>query len=176
MQCESEPLLLAILIAHPPPMLVLGSSGVSPRAHRYEGGPGGPYYFFNSTSHIDSASYSSAPTVAMGSAVAQLPPALEAYLVEQVPSKAVRMWQEEQVRAWLAEHSLEHYTHAFARITGVQLYELAWQRIRGCDSFFRNLAFSLHMPLYEQLLLSSALASLHNYPDPSSPSSSPPAS
>ncbi|KAM7537222.1 hypothetical protein Aperf_G00000071328 [Anoplocephala perfoliata] len=158
--------------SHPPPMLVLRSSGFSPRAHRYEGGA----HFFDSTPHIDSASCSSAHTGAIGSTIAQLPPALEAYLVEQVPSKSVRLWQEEQVRAWLAEHSLEHYTHAFAHITGVQLYELAWQRIRGCDSFFRNLAFSLHMPLYEQLLLSSALAGLHNYPDPSSPSSSSPAS
>ncbi|VDL19867.1 unnamed protein product [Hymenolepis diminuta] len=164
--------------SHLPPKLerlVIGSSGVSPRSHRYDGTPGGAY-FFNSTPHIDTVSCSSALTGPMGSAITQLPPALESYLVEQVPSKAVRLWQEEQVRAWLTEHSLEHYAHAFARITGVQLYELAWQRIRGCDSFFRNLAFSLHMPLYEQLLLSSALESLHNYPDPSSPSASSPPS
>ncbi|VDN97681.1 unnamed protein product [Rodentolepis nana] len=164
-------------LAHPPPnleRLVIGSSGVSPRSQRCDGAPGGAY-FFNSTSQIDTASCSSAVTGVMGSAIIQLPSAFESYLVEQVPSKAVRSWQEEQVRAWLTEYSLEHYAHAFAHITGIQLYELAWQRIRGCDSFFRNLAFTLHMPLYEQLLLSSALANLHNYPDPSSScTSSPP--
>nr|CDS31328.1 Armadillo type fold [Hymenolepis microstoma] len=166
------------LKARPPPNLehlVIGSSAVSPRSQRCDGAPGSAY-FFNSTLQIDTASCSSAVTGVMGSSIIQLPSALESYLVEQVPSKAVRLWQEEQVRAWLTEYSLEQYAHAFAHITGVQLYELAWQRIRGCDSFFRNLAFTLQMPLYEQLLLSSALASLHNHPDPSSPSASSPPS
>ena len=142
-----------------PEHLILPPSSASPCSQPHEN-----TYFFNSTPHIDpvSTSCSSAALVA-----SNMPAALEAYLMEQIPSKAVRGWQEDQVRQWLADHSLAHYTHAFAHINGMQLYELAWQRIRGCDSFFRNLSFGMHMPLHEQLLLSSALASLHNYPDPS---------
>uniref|UniRef100_A0A0R3VZG3 SAM domain-containing protein n=1 Tax=Taenia asiatica TaxID=60517 RepID=A0A0R3VZG3_TAEAS len=140
----------------------LPSSSASPRGQHPEGA-----YFFNSTPHIDTASVSCSSTAINA---IHLPAPLEAYLVEQIPSKAVRGWQEEQVRQWLADHSLAHYADAFSCINGLQLYELAWQRIRGCDSFFRSLSSGMNMPLYEQLLLSSALASLHNYPD-SSPSS-----
>ncbi|CDS42335.1 Armadillo type fold [Echinococcus multilocularis] len=133
-----------------PARLVLASSSTSPRGQQQESA-----YFFTSTPHIDTASASCSSAAIT---TVHLPAPLEAYLVEQIPSKAVRGWQEEQVRQWLAEHSLAHYAHAFACINGLQLYELAWQRIRGCDSFFRNLSFGMHMPLYEQLLLSSALA------------------
>lgn len=154
--------LLSAQTAAIPERLVLPSSSASPRGQHQESA-----YFFTSTPHIDTASASCSSTAIT---TIHLPAPLEAYLVEQIPSKAVRGWQEEQVRQWLADHSLTHYAHAFACINGLQLYELAWQRIRGCDSFFRNLSSGLHMPLYEQLLLSSALASLHNYPD-SSPSS-----
>ncbi|VDD80920.1 unnamed protein product [Mesocestoides corti] len=128
-----------------PERLSLSSLGLSPRTQ-----PKDNCCFFTFTPFNDPY-----PT--------HFPAPLEAYLAEQIPSEAVRLWQEDRVRQWLAEHSLSHYAHAFARMNGQHLYELAWHRIRGCDSFFRNLGFGIHMPLYEQLLLSSALASLHNY-------------
>lgn len=90
-----------------------------------------------------------------------LPVALETYLASQVPAEGVKNWPEERVHSWLTENALGHCIDTFERIGGAQLYELAWQRIRGCDSFFRCLAFDLKLSLHEQMLLSSALASLH---------------
>lgn len=125
-------------------------------------------YFFNSTPHIDSTTSTFGDTAVL--MTTRLPAVLESYLVEQIPSKAVLGWSEEEVRQWLAEHSLTQCAQAFANMNGMQLYELAWQRIRGCDSFFRSLSCEIHLSLHEQLLLSSALASLHSPPDASASS------
>lgn len=85
-------------------------------------------------------------------------------LAYQAPSEAVRSWNVERVQQWLEAGGLAHYIDTLDWLDGNLLWELAWHRIRSCETFFANLDHHLNMPQQDQILFSNNLSLLADAP------------
>ncbi|VDD82344.1 unnamed protein product [Mesocestoides corti] len=83
-------------------------------------------------------------------------------LAYQAPSAEIKSWSASRVRRWLEENGLSNYAPALLWLDGTLLWELAWHRIRSCDSFFCNLDYHLKMPPQDQMTFYNALSLLRD--------------